>query len=180
MKGRTSQTNGKSWIVRMMTMVLLIWMLIPLADVAAERTTGTASYYSSRFNGRRTSSGEVLDNNLFTAAHASLPFGTLVRVTNVDNGKSVIVRVTDRFSKRNPHLMDLTQAAAKEIDMMRFGLANIRIEVLDDAEAIKLVDTGDAFSGPGGEDTVTYALPVKSVCLEVANPSAGTVMPAEL
>ena len=71
MKGRTSQTNSKSWIVRMMTMVLLIWMLMPLADVAAERTTGTASYYSSRFNGRRTSSGEVLDNDLFTAAHGS-------------------------------------------------------------------------------------------------------------
>lgn len=90
---------------------------------------GTASYYGKKFNGRRTASGEKLDNSLYTAAHRSLPFGTLVRVTNTKNNKSVIVRINDRgiTSKR---IIDLTYAAAKEIDMVRDGVVKVEIEVV--------------------------------------------------
>lgn len=91
---------------------------------------GTASFYGKKFNGRRTASGEKLDNTLFTAAHRSLPFGTLVKVTNTKNNKSVIVKINDRGITRS-RIIDLTYAAAKEIDMIRDGVVKVEIEVVN-------------------------------------------------
>lgn len=115
--------------------------------------TGTASFYNKKFNGRHTSSGERLDNSRYTAAHCSIPFGTLVRVTNLSNGKSVIVKVNDRFYPRKGHILDITYSAAQEIDMVRQGVARIKLEVLDltesEAEAKAIIPA----------DTVTFKLP---------------------
>lgn len=99
-------------------------------DTVQSRKNGTASFYSILFNGKKTSNGERLDNDAYTCAHPSLPFNTLVRVTNKKNGKSVIVRVTDRFIQHGKHLVDLTRKAATEIDMIRDGRATILLEVL--------------------------------------------------
>lgn len=89
--------------------------------------TGKATYYASKFHGRRTTSGEVYSNKKLTAAHLKLPFGTLVTVTNVDNGRSVEVRVNDRGPHSKVYIIDLSQAAAKEIGMYGKGVGNVEI-----------------------------------------------------
>lgn len=88
---------------------------------------GKATYYASKFHGRKTSNGEVFSNKKFTAAHLKLPFGTIVNVTNVDNGRSVEVRVNDRGPHSKFYIIDLSQAAAKKIGMFGKGVANVEI-----------------------------------------------------
>jgi len=114
--------------------------------------TGTASFYNKKFNGRKTSSGEKLNNGIYTAAHPSIPFGTMVRVTNQKNGKWVVVKINDRFSPRKGHILDLTYSAAQEIDMIRQGIAHIKLEVLDITES----EAEAEFTLP--PDTITYKL----------------------
>ena len=93
--------------------------------------TGLASYYSDRFQGRRTANGERYDHRGFTAMHRSLPFGTRLRVTNVSNNRSIEVRVNDRcLSKRGPTL-DLSKRAAEELGFLRSGLARVTYEVIE-------------------------------------------------
>lgn len=92
--------------------------------------TGTASFYSSRFQGRATASGELYDENKMTAAHNRFKFGTRIRVTNLRNGKSVIVRVNDRMHSRNTRLVDLSRAAADKLGFIKRGLTRVRVEQL--------------------------------------------------
>ncbi len=92
---------------------------------------GMASYYGDEFHGRLTSNGEVFDQALFTAAHRSLPFGTVLRVTNMRNGRSVTVRVNDRGPFAPGRIIDLSRAAAERIDMIREGVARVSISVLN-------------------------------------------------
>ena len=106
----------------------------PVAKPAAEpsyQAKGKASYYASRHHGRRTASGERLNNNAFTAAHRELPFGTRVKVTNLSNDRSVVVRITDRGPHTRGRLIDLSQAAARELGMLRAGVAQVRVESVD-------------------------------------------------
>jgi rare lipoprotein A len=92
---------------------------------------GVASYYADEFHGRQTSNGEVYDMNDLTAAHRTFPFGTKVRVTNVENGKIVFVRVNDRGPFHEGRIIDLSLGAAKELDIIKSGTARVRIEVLE-------------------------------------------------
>jgi rare lipoprotein A len=92
---------------------------------------GVVSWYGAQFHDRPTASGERFDSGAMTMAHPSLPFGTMVRVTNLRNGRSVVVRVNDRGPFVGKRIADLSQAAASEIGMMRRGVARARIEVLD-------------------------------------------------
>ncbi|MCJ7421501.1 septal ring lytic transglycosylase RlpA family protein [Sphingomicrobium astaxanthinifaciens] len=87
-----------------------------------------ASYYGRRFAGRPTASGEIFDPAQMTAAHRTLPFGTLVKVTNTHNGKSVTVRINDRGPFHHARDIDLSRAAAEEIGMVRRGHAKVTIE----------------------------------------------------
>lgn len=89
-----------------------------------------ASFYSAEFHGKKTASGELFNKNALTAAHRSLPFGTRVRVTNPDNGKSTIVRINDRGPYIKGREIDLSLKAAQELDMLRDGVCEVRIEVL--------------------------------------------------
>jgi rare lipoprotein A len=93
--------------------------------------TGIASYYASRFHGRRTASGERYDQNELTAAHPTLPFGTRARVTHVGNGRSVEVRINDRGPWKDGRIVDLSRAAAEVLGFLRDGLARVRLEVLE-------------------------------------------------
>ena len=88
---------------------------------------GVASYYAHKYHGRKTASGERFDMNDMTAAHKTLPFGTRVRVTNVSNGKSVTVRINDRGPFVKGRVIDLSLAAAKKLDMVNAGLAQVRL-----------------------------------------------------
>lgn len=95
-----------------------------------ELSEGLASYYHNKFQGRRTASGERYDKSEFTAAHRDYPFGTWVRVTAVKTGHSVIVRINDRGPHIRSRVIDLSRAAAREIDMLNHGIAPVRLEVL--------------------------------------------------
>ena len=97
-----------------------------------EVQTGVASYYHSKFNGRPTASGELYDQTKMTAAHNRLPMGTRIRVTNLRNKRSVIVRVNDRLHHRNTRLVDLSRAAAATLGYVGRGLAKVKVEVLKD------------------------------------------------
>lgn len=92
---------------------------------------GMASYYSSEFAGRRTASGERFDPGAMTAAHRTLSFGSRIAVTNLANGKEVIVRVNDRGPWGKGRIIDISYAAAKEIGMHRSGTAKVKLELLD-------------------------------------------------
>ncbi|MBX9781933.1 MAG: septal ring lytic transglycosylase RlpA family protein [Chitinophagaceae bacterium] len=91
---------------------------------------GIASFYSNKFNGRKTANGEIFSQQKFTAAHNSLPLGTYVRVTNLRNKRTVIVKVNDRLHARNKRLIDLTKAAAQKLGFIKAGLVRVKIEVL--------------------------------------------------
>ncbi|MBD3315706.1 MAG: septal ring lytic transglycosylase RlpA family protein [Chitinivibrionales bacterium] len=93
-------------------------------------TTGVASYYGPGFHGRQTANGERFDQYAATAAHRTLPFGTRVRVTNLNNGKSVVVRINDRGPFKRGRIIDLSVGAARQIDMIGPGTARVRLEVL--------------------------------------------------
>jgi rare lipoprotein A len=91
---------------------------------------GLATWYGSVLDGHRTADGEHFDMFAMTAAHKTLPFGTLVRVTNKNTGKSVDVRINDRGVLPGDHVIDLSYGAAKHLDILRTGVANVKLEVL--------------------------------------------------
>lgn len=111
--------------------VLLLLVLTGLVPAAAQTETGMASYYADRFHGRPTASGEPYDKEALTAAHRTHPFGTRLKVTCVQSGRSVEVRVNDRGPHRKDRLVDLSRAAAEQLDLIRAGVKEVRVEVLD-------------------------------------------------
>ena len=98
---------------------------------AGYREEGIASWYGGYFNGRPTSSGEIYDMYLMTAAHKSLPLPTYVRVTRLDNGRSVILRVNDRGPFVDDRIIDLSFAAATKLGMAEMGTARVEVVALD-------------------------------------------------
>lgn len=121
-------------IHRIIIVVALLSLALP-AD--AQSYHGEATYYSNRFHGRRTSSGERYHKDSMTCAHRTLPFGTLLRVRNKKNDKEVIVEVTDRGPFRKDAIVDLSLAAAKKLDMIHTGVAKVEVTRVDPSE-IKL------------------------------------------
>jgi len=95
---------------------------------------GNASWYGEPFHGRRASNGEIYDMNKLTAAHRTLPFETMVRVTNLSNGKSTVVRITDRGPFVGNRIIDLSFAAANEIELVGPGVGPVRLEVLGNVD----------------------------------------------
>jgi len=95
---------------------------------------GKAVYYGGKWHGRKTASGERFNQNAMTAAHRKLPFGTRVRVTNLANGRSVVLRINDRgpFGKDRSRIIDVSMGAARKLDFIKDGWARVTIEVLDD------------------------------------------------
>jgi len=93
--------------------------------------TGMASYYADKFEGRKTASGEIFLQDKFTAAHRTLPFGTKLKVTNLSNGKSVVVIINDRGPFSDDRIIDLSKAAAKQLDMIKSGEIPVKIEVIN-------------------------------------------------
>lgn len=91
---------------------------------------GRCSYYGKKFHGRKTANGETFDMYQLTAAHKTLPFGTVLRVTNLDNQKTVTVRINDRGPFVKNRVLDLSYAAAKEIDLIKNGTAKIEAEIV--------------------------------------------------
>jgi rare lipoprotein A len=102
-----------------------------MTPVVGDEQTGDASYYADKFIGRTTASGERYDPDELTAAHPSLPFGTRVRVTRLDGGQRVVVRINDRGPFVRGRIIDLSHAAARRLDMVREGVVPVTIEVVN-------------------------------------------------
>jgi rare lipoprotein A len=95
---------------------------------------GTASYYAEKFNGRETANGEIYDSKKMTAACNVLPLGTWIRVTNLSNNRSVIVKTNDRLHARMKRIVDLSRAAAQKLGYISKGLTKVKVEVLKKVE----------------------------------------------
>jgi rare lipoprotein A len=128
-----------------------IWLLLYLFSLVctiprAWEQEGLASWYGGKFQGRQTASGEIFDTNQFTAAHKTLAFGTIVQVTNLETGKTAVVRINDRGPFIPGRIIDLSRAAAAAIGLAGKGVARVRIEVLspDSPQAAGLVAAGTA------------------------------------
>jgi len=93
--------------------------------------TGYAVHYSDKFQGRKTANNEIFDQNELTGAHKKLRFGTQVKVTNLSNNRSVVVKVNDRMARRNRNVIDLTKRAAEELGFVKSGRARVKLEVVN-------------------------------------------------
>lgn len=111
--------------VTILTTIVALAMAIP---AMGQQTHGKASYYGNGVHGRRTSDGSRYHKDSLTCAHRTLPFGTLLKVTNKKNGREVVVRVTDRGPFVKGRVVDLSMAAAKELDMVSAGVASVMVE----------------------------------------------------
>jgi len=119
-----------------------------MASSRGYRERGTASWYGSKFHGRRTSSGEPYDMHLATAAHKTLPLPTYAEVTNLDNGRKVIVKINDRGPFKDDRIIDLSYGAALRLDMIATGTARVEVRAIDTgpipAAPVRLASAGTA------------------------------------
>ncbi len=125
-------------------MLFLLIILIPKVHFGQTDSfpkNGEASYYHPKFQGRETSNGEEYNQNDFTAAHRTLPFNSIVHVTNKQNNKSVVVRINDRGPFKKSRIIDLTRSAAKKLDMIPFGVVPVKIQPLTYLDKIEFNDS---------------------------------------
>ena len=106
---------------------------------------GIASFYHDKFEGRKTATGEIFDNDKFTAASNTLKLGSYVKVTNVSNGQIIYVRVNDRMNKSNQRLIDLASVAAKKLKFEKNGIAKVKVEPVSENEGRKAILAQNGF-----------------------------------
>lgn len=143
--------------------------------------TGIASWYGAEFHGRRTANGETYDMNSLTAAHKTLPMPSFVRVTNLENGRSLVVRVNDRGPYVNNRIIDLSRRAAQLLGMMKQGTAKVRVQILADRSRViaARMQAGLELAKSGSPITVDR-LPKEQVSSEsLAPPSGASAAPAK-
>jgi rare lipoprotein A len=143
--------------------------------------TGIASWYGADFHEKATANGEIFNKNELTAAHATLPLPTLARVTNLENGRSIVVRINDRGPFSGARIIDVTQRAAQLLGFENQGTAKVRVQVLAD-ESKAIADAmrryGSPASNPSGtqpaqETAIAEAAPVGSVTAQALDPPQG-------
>lgn len=114
----------------MLSLFLFIQAIPQNSEISLETQSGKASFYALSFQGKRTASGEKYNKKEYTCAHRNLPFGTFIKVTNLKNCKTVVVKVNDRGPFVRGRIIDLSYIAAKELEMVGNGTAHVSIEVL--------------------------------------------------
>ena len=114
-----------------MKQIITLLATVFLFSAATDLQKGTASYYGKSMDGRRTSSGKILQNDSLYAANKTLPFGSIVRVVNLKNDSIVLVKIIDRMPQKSSRIIDLTQAAAKQLNFINAGLATVTLEVIE-------------------------------------------------
>lgn len=124
---------------------------------STQETFGKCGYYADALHGRKTASGELYDKTLLTCAHKSLPFGTNIRVTRLDNKKSVVVRVNDRGPFIDGYVVDLSRKAAETIGLIRDGVTKVKLEVVDPTPATVQPATYSAKTLPADLEPTPYA-----------------------
>ena len=114
-----------------MVAVLVTFAMLSMVGMGVAQTAeeGTARFYSDKFEGKQTASGEVYSKNGMTASHKKLPYGTKVKVTNVENGKSVVVTVNDRMATSSKAVIEVTRHAAEELEFAKAGKAKVKLDV---------------------------------------------------
>lgn len=112
----------------------------PSSDETLKIQEGVASYYGKRFHLRKTANGEIFDMTEMTAAHKNLPFGTMLKVTNLKNGKVVWVRINDRLPQTSRRIIDLSKGAAEAIEMVKDGIVKVKLEVPDEDTVASLME----------------------------------------
>lgn len=120
--------------------IILLFIALQSVGVAWGQEEGLASYYHERFHGRKSSSGRIHDKDELVAAHRTFPFGTFLRITNLDNLKSVIVCVTDRGPHRKGRIIDVSAGAAQLLGFKKKGLARVRLEEVPCAIDLRYLD----------------------------------------
>lgn len=120
--------------------IILLFIALQSVGVAWGQEEGLASYYHERFHGRKSSSGRVHDKDELVAAHRTYPFGTFLRITNLDNMKSVIVCVTDRGPHRKGRIIDVSASAAQLLGFKKKGIARVRLEEVPCAIDLRYLD----------------------------------------
>lgn len=118
--------------IKSLLFVLILSLFMPLSSLSSENYPqyGNASWYGGKFHGRTTASGERFNKHEFTAAHKKLPFGTILRVTNLRNGKDVYVRINDRGPFIKGRVLDLSLASAEALHFNRRGVIRVKIEIV--------------------------------------------------
>jgi len=143
--GITDRRLGKKMVIFFLTLCIVC----PLGSYAQKGKTtaeaspkkasrvfyGQASFYANKFNGRKTANGEIFDQKKFTCACNVLPLGTWVKVTNLRNGKTAIVKINDRIHPKMRRVVDLSRAAANKLGYISRGLTRVKVEVLDKKES---------------------------------------------
>ena len=153
---KTGRNNSYGGSVKKSILFVQLVLLFGITAFAFGET-GYASWYGGKFQGRQTASGEIFDTNKLTAAHKTLPFGTLVKVTNLDSGKSVQVRINDRGPFVEGRIIDLSRAAAAEIGMMGTGIAPVKVEIVKAAGT-----AADGRTETGGPGVSHYSIQIAS------------------
>lgn len=128
--GPMKRFNTTKQLCILMSVVLLGMLSILGIALAQSSEEGIANFYSDRFQGKKTASGQVYDKNALTASHKKHPFGTKVKVTNIESGKDVVVTVTDRMGRKNPAVIDVTRRAADELGFTKAGKARVKLDVV--------------------------------------------------
>ncbi|MFC0655527.1 septal ring lytic transglycosylase RlpA family protein [Mongoliitalea lutea] len=113
---------------------------IPVVEERLKIQEGVASFYGKKFHMRKTANGEIYDMRELTAAHKYLPFGTMLKVTNLKNGLEVWVRINDRLPQSSKRIIDLSRGAAEQLDMIRDGVVKVRVEVEDEEIVMQLLE----------------------------------------
>lgn len=113
---------------------------IPVLEERLKIQEGVASFYGKKFHLRKTANGEIYDMRELTAAHKYLPFGTMLKVTNLKNGQEVWVRINDRLPQSSKRIIDLSRGAAEQLDMIRDGIVKVRVEVEDEEIVMQLLE----------------------------------------
>ena len=145
-----------------MKTTLVILGLVCFNFLHAQVQKGQASFYADKFEGRPTASGEKYSHSKLTAAHKFLPFGTLVKVTNVKNNKSVIVRINDRGPFVKGRIIDLSKSAAQKLGFTQQGVAKVNIKVVDRTE-IASTDVPEVVKPIGTENNRFFNLKVDNI-----------------
>lgn len=118
----------KNILLPILILVSSLFLSFDEPVLTESREVGQASYYADHFHGRKTSSGEYFNQNLLTAAHKTLKFGTIVKVTNLSNDSIVYLKINDRLGKSSHRAIDVTTSAAKKLNFLRKGIAKVTIE----------------------------------------------------
>ena len=149
---REARSAAGLWC-RRIAMVLAVAILPAGAAAGGYDRTGEASWYGARYQGRTTASGQPFDRNAMTAAHRKLPFGTLVRVTNLANQRTVFVRINDRGPYARGRIIDLSERAAELLGFTRRGTARVRVEAVPEVRSAQRIQQRLQLS--------TYAQPIR-------------------